>query len=113
MKSAYVPERNVLLTVNEYKILQQTALEASYLILNSFSSISKKDPSTVCGDINSIVDAENADLMATLESVKISRAAKVEHTRYVEMFNTDPKAAMDKMRNEQFIAQGPESVYLI
>lgn len=109
MKSAYVPERNVLLTANEYKILQQTALEASYLILNSFSSISKKDPSTVCGDQTIIAEAnERADLSSTLESIKLSRRVKVEHTRLIEAFNSDPASSMEKMKTEGFIANGPE-----
>lgn len=103
MKSSYVPERNVLLTVNEYKILQQTALEASYLILHSFSSISKKDPSIAHGEITTFFDGGLLDSEETAAELKQAWNIKKLHSKYLDSFNNDPKNAMEKLKKDGLI----------
>lgn len=100
LKSSYVPERNVLITQNEYKILQQTALDTSYLILNSISLIPGKNT-----DASSLKLSTNIEKQETLAQVKMERAKKREQSKYIELFNNDPKAGMDLICNEGFIAK--------
>jgi hypothetical protein len=100
LKSAYVPERNVLITQNEYKILQQTALDTSYLILNSISLIPGRN-----SDASSLKLSLNAEKQETLSQVKIERAKKREQSKYIELFNNDPKAGMELVCNEGFIVK--------
>jgi hypothetical protein len=113
MKSSYVPERNVLLTGNEYKILQQTALEASYFILHSFSSISKKDPSVIQEDITSYIEAAMADSHEPVDGVKKAREIKMNHTKYIDLFNVDPKNGMDKMKLDGVIPNDAQYFFLL
>ena len=93
----------MLLTANEYKILQQTALEASYFILNSFATISCKQL-----DTNSAHHSNENENPGVLDTIKESRAAKKIHLKYLEVFNSDPKKALLKIVEEGFIEKGEE-----
>lgn len=88
----------MLITPNEYKILQQTALDTSYLILNSFSTLSGKTT-----EVSSLKNTIDSDRLESLEQIKAARAKKREQTKFVELFNSDPKSAMDKIVEEGFI----------
>lgn len=98
LKSSYVPERNVLITPNEYKILQQTALDTSYLILNSFSSVPGRQT-----EASSFRFSFDPDKQETLDEVKTGRAKKREETKYIEVFNNDPKAGIALICEDKFI----------
>ncbi len=89
-----------MVTPNEYKVLQQTALDTSYLILNSFSTLSGKT-----ADVSSLKPSVDSGKVESLEQIKAARAKKREQTKFVELFNTDPSSAMDKMVEEGFIAK--------
>lgn len=99
LKGAYNTERNVLITPNEYKILQQTALDTSYLILSSFNLLSGKT------EMSSQRLTVVSDKQETCDQIKTSRATKRKQTVYIELFNSDFKTAMNKMVEEGFFAK--------
>lgn len=91
----------MLITQNEYKILQQAALDTSCLILNGFGSKSAKRT-------GSVQPSGDADVNDSLESVKAEREKKIKQTKIVEVFNADPQAGFDLFLAEGIARKGEE-----
>ena len=101
MKTSYAPDKNPLIDVSQYRILQQSALEMCEMTLQSLSPNSQSEIAS-----GGFLKAKSSESLISL--VMKSRETKKKQLSYLEAMNQDINQALLKIKTDQYIEQGPK-----